>query len=152
MSEHYVCFIPAAPDFIPSKESQAAAVALIQQIWNLSTSEIMLETDKHIVFRDCGENFESIHCPHCSTEIKVEHWQTLMDQNYSDEDGFKLSTIPMPCCGKTTTLNDLCYKWPMGFSRFVLRSSDPGCEISDHLLIELESAIGSKLRIIHQMY
>lgn len=152
MSDHYICFIPAEPDFIPDKESQAAAVALIQKTWNLEKSEITPETDTHIVFRDCGENFESIHCPHCRAEMDIGHWQALMDQSYSDEYGFTISTIQTPCCGKSTTLNDLYYKWPMGFSRFVLRTVDPGCEISDHLLIELESAIGSRLRVIHQMY
>jgi len=152
MSDHYVCFIPAAPEFIPSKESQAAAVALIQKTWNLNISEITLETDKHIVFRDSGENFESIHCPYCCTKIEIEHWQDLMGQDYSEEDGFRLSEIPMSCCGKISNLNNLYYKWPMGFSRFILRSSDPGYEVPDHLLIELESAIGSKLRVIHQMY
>ena len=152
MSDHYVCFIPAAPEFIPSKDSQAAAVALIQKTWPFNISEITLETDRHIAFRDSGENFESIHCPHCSTEVEVEHWQDLMDQDYSDEDGFHLREIPMSCCGKTSTLNDLYYKWPMGFSRFILRFRDPGCEIPNNLLIGLESAVDSKLRVIYQMY
>lgn len=54
--------------------------------------------------------------------------------------------------GWNDTVNTNLYKWPMGFSRFVLRTVDPGYEISDYLLIELESAIGSELRVIHQMY
>lgn len=152
MSDHYVCFIPADPEFVPSKESQAAAVALIQHTWHRSISEITSETDEHIVFRDSGENFESIHCPHCSTELKIEHWQDLMEQDYSEEDGFRLNTIPMSCCGQSSTLNELYYKWPMGFSRFILRADDPGDEISKDLLFELESAMGCKLRVIHQMY
>ena len=152
MSDHYVCLIPATPEFIPSKASQTAAIALIQKAWHQNVPVITLETDEHIAFRDCGENFESIHCPHCSTEVQVEYWQDLMDQDYSNEDGFRLRTISMPCCGHISTLNDFRYKWPMGFSRFIIRFSDLGHEISDHLLIELESVIGCKLRVIHQMY
>ncbi len=151
MSEHYVCFIPADPKFVPSKGSQDAAVALIQRAW-LHISEITPETNEHIVFRDCGENFESIHCPSCNTELKVDQWHELMEQDYSDEGGFQLDQLPMPCCEEKLTLNDLSYKWPMGFSRFVLRAGDPGCEDSEKLLNELESAIGCQLRIIHQMY
>lgn len=75
-----------------------------------------------------------------------------MEQDYSDEDGFRLDKIPMQCCGQNSTLNELYYKWSMGFSRFILRAGDPGGEIPQNLLIELESAMGCKLRVIHQMY
>lgn len=151
MSDHYLAFIPEDPVFVPGKASQAAALALVRQAWP-HIEEVEVITDEHVVFRDCGENFESIRCPHCDTEIEVEHWQELMDRDYMDEGGFRLDALPMSCCGKKSTLNALSYRWPMGFSRFVLRTADPGCAVPEPLRIELESAMGCRLRLIHQMY
>ncbi len=151
MSDHYVCFLPVDPACVPSESAQAAAVALLRAAWP-DAREITPETAEHIVFRDCGENFESVACPHCGTELEVESWQGSMDRDYSEEGGFRLDAQSMACCGQRSTLNDLKYTWPQGFSRFALRAADPGGEVPARLLAELESSLGCRLRVIHQMY
>ncbi len=147
MSDHYICFIPTIHDFIPSKESQKLAIEILKR-HKLKVLEVTV--DKNTTFRDCGENFESIHCPHCKSKIKIEYWSELMDKNYSDENGFSINPLLMPCCHNISTLNDLCYKFPMGFSRFILRTDDQ-VKVSDLLITELESAIKCKLRVIYKM-
>lgn len=151
MSDHYVCFIPTTPTFVPTEQSQAAAVALLQRAWPRAQA-ITPDTAEHILFRDCGENFEAIRCPHCSIELEIEPWQELMDRDYSEEYGFRLDAVSMPCCGKPATLAELVYEWPQGFSRFALRVDGLEGQVPDELLIGLEAVIGSRLRVIHQMY
>jgi hypothetical protein len=71
MSDHYICFLPADASFIPSRVAQGAGVALLRAAWP-EAREITSETEDHIVFRDCGENFESVRCPHCSAPLDID--------------------------------------------------------------------------------
>ena len=70
----------------------------------------------------------------------------------SDDGGFELRSWPMPCCGRHATLNELVYEWPQAFGRFALTAPDPGTELPVELFADLESTLGCKLRLVHQMY
>lgn len=152
MSEHVVSFIPADPEFVPAAAAQAAAITFMQQAWQLTLAEVCAETDDGITFRDCGEHFASVHCPHCHRALALEQWQGLMDSDFSETSGFRLSLISMSCCGQPSTLNQLHYQWPMGFSRFVLRCGDRAGEVGADVLAQLESLLGCSLRVIRAMY
>jgi len=151
VSEHYICFVPTDPRFIPTGAAQAAGVALLRAAWP-RIREITPETEDDVVFRDCGENFESVRCPHCDATLDIDEWQDLMDADSSDEGGFRLESVPMPCCGRSSTLNELKYEWPQAFSRFAVVTADPGGKVADDLLAKLESVLGCRLRVIYQMY
>jgi len=104
------------------------------------------------VFRDCGENFESVRCPHCDATLDVEVWHDLMDGDFSEKEGFRLDALSMPCCGATPTLNELRYEWPQAFRRFALIATHLGGKVPQELLARLESALGCRLRVIYQVY
>ena len=123
MSDHNLCFVPVDPRFVPDQPSQDAAVALLRAAWP-DARDVEADSSVRVVFRDCGENFERVLCPHCSTEIDVGPWQQLIDSDYSEADGFRLNAMPMRCCGQPSTVNDLVYEWPQGFSRFALTVAD----------------------------
>lgn len=74
----------------------------------------------------------------------------MMNQDYSDEFGFVLSEIKMSCCGVKSTLNDLHYKFPMGFSRFML-TIDDSCKDIQSLIVELSAILGCTMRVIYKM-
>jgi hypothetical protein len=150
MSDHYITFIPADPRFIPNKAAQRTAASLLRAA-RPDADEIKSETEDKVVFRDCGENFERVQCPACSAALDVETWQELMDADYSEEHGFRLDPLSLPCCEHKATLNDLHYDWAQGFSRFALTAMNAGGKVPKKLLAELESALGCKLRVVYQM-
>ncbi|MCG9966237.1 hypothetical protein [Shewanella cutis] len=147
MSDHYICFIPTTVDYVPKRESQNFAVKLLK-CWGFKN--IKIETSKYVEFHHCGENFETIHCPHCNSSFSIELWQELMDKDYSKISGFNLSEFTMSCCKKKTTLNNLYYHFPMGFSKFIVRVDDSNL-IESHQIYELETVLNCKLKVIYRM-
>ena len=47
-----------------------------------------------------------------------------MDRAYRS--GFRQLAVILPCCGRSCSLNDSIYDWPMGFARYILEAEDPG--------------------------
>ena len=45
--------------------------------------------------------------------------------NKASASQFNDLNVSVPCCGQSTSLNDLNYIWPAGFSRFVLEAMNP---------------------------
>ena len=65
----------------------------------------------------------------------------------------QVKKISTPCCAFVTSLNDLDYQWPAGFSRFVLEARDPNIRELDKEQIEkLEEVVGGRLRQIWARY
>jgi hypothetical protein len=150
VSDHSVVFIPTDPRFVPSEKGQAAATALLRSL--LSGAEaISSEVDDVVEFRDCGENFETVRCPACLLPIEIDTWQEWMSEDYSDDAGFRLGVFATPCCGARTTLNELLYDWPQGFSRYALCAVNAGDAAAPSAAPELEAALGCRLRVIQRM-
>jgi hypothetical protein len=62
---------------------------------------------------------------------------------------FKNLSITTPCCGHSTTLNDLNYVWPAGFARFVLEVRSPNIkQTTPEQDQTLSEALGLELRKI----
>ena len=61
------------------------------------------------------------------------------------ENDFADLTVRTPCCDTETTLNDLDYRLPAGFARFVLSVQDPQREGRPDLTPEDLAAIGHAL-------
>ena len=113
LSEHYYCFIPTDPGFVPTSEAQAAAIeALRAALPFLEDIEALAEP--RIEFFDCGENFLEVRCPNCGDPVETERWTSWMDADWNEEGGFKLDGIALPCCGADSNLNALLVIHPAG--------------------------------------
>jgi endogenous inhibitor of DNA gyrase (YacG/DUF329 family) len=66
----------------------------------------------------CG-NWSGVNCPKCGADVE-DWWKDAMDKAWAPE--LKNLSVSTPFCGHSTTLNDLNYVWPAGFSRFVLEA------------------------------
>ena len=149
MSDSFIRIIPVEPTFVPTKRAQKAAATILRAAAP-KADEVSSEADEQITFRDAGGNCDRVGCPACGKEIAVETWQEWMDAAYSDEGGFRLAPLNTPCCKRPTTLNDLDYDMPQGFSRYELRAMNINKRLPSTVLKKLESVLGCKLRVIHQ--
>jgi hypothetical protein len=150
MSDHFVRIIPADPRFVPTRQGQEAAADLLRAVAPLA-ADVSSETDAQVEFRDCGGNFERVLCPACGAEIEVDIWQEWMDGDYSPKTGFRLGPITTPCCSQQTTLNQLTYELPQGFSRFVLSAMNANrLPFSAAELAQISRALGCEVRVVWQ--
>jgi hypothetical protein len=152
MSDHYLSLIPEEPSYLPPTEAQALALEAFRAFLS-PDAEIEVEASEDIQFVDQGENFESVSCPACDTEIDIKSWGEWLDK--SSESNFIDRSVTMPCCGRETDLNALRYHWPAGFARYILRALDPGIDnrwLEEKQLSALEGILGCKLRQIRTMY
>ena len=122
MSVQFIRLIPANPTYVPSPGAQKRAQTLLQSFVPQAPEVKALVYDT-VRFVDQGEFFESVKCPKCGQELDTAWWQSAMDVAYESQ--FRDLTVSTPCCAFVTTLNDLDYQWPAGFSRFVLEARDP---------------------------
>ena len=143
-------FIPKEADFIPSKLNQVLAIKSLAN--SFKNKEVQSITSDTIEFVDCGENFESVKCNHCTLEIDLSFWQSAMSNAYNTN--FKDLTITTPCCGVASDLNSLEYYFAQGFARYQLTIQDASLsekQILD-LTAELSQIIGSQLKVIISKY
>jgi hypothetical protein len=141
--------IPEDPLFVPDEPRRNRARARFAEIAP-NSDDITADVKDHVVFFDCGTNFETIRCPSCSAEVPMEWWQGRIKDDSIGE-SFKLSTYPMPCCQAQHTLHELTYDWPQGFGRFALDAMNPDIgELDGKYKTELEGILGTSLRVIYQ--
>lgn len=150
MSDHFLVVIPADP----KAELPGTADALREALARIAgTDEARVKDYGKLQFIDCGENFERTLCPSCGAEITPEQWNAWMVADWHGEDGFHLHRHDTPCCGAVTTLNELVYEAPQGFSRwFVGARADGRGNLTDGELGTLETVACMPLRAIAQKY
>ena len=75
-----------------------------------------------------------------------------MDRAAADD--FEALAVTLPCCGASSTLNDLVYHWPAGFARYVLEAMNPGPAgfLDPEQLAQLQLDLGCELRQINAHY
>jgi hypothetical protein len=145
MSDNWIALVPENPRFVPKAAQQRRARDRFAEI---APDADEIET---VQFFDCGANLERIRCPSCGSEISGDWWEERMDEDSDGEDGFKLASYAMPCCGKKHTLHELAYEWPQGFGRFALDAMNPNIgTLEDKYKREFEKILGTKLRVIYQ--
>lgn len=149
MSDEILRLIPTDPSFVPTKKAQAAAKKALRAALP-DAEDVTSEVAEHVALQDCGESFDRVLCPACAREIAIETWQGWMDADYAEDGGFRLAPITTPCCNATTTLNDLSYEEPQGFSRYALSVTSPNAELRTETRVGLERALGCRLRTIRQ--
>lgn len=72
---------------------------------------------------DCGSNWEGVRCPRCGQDI--EEWFGDRVSAASDDSELRDLAAVTPCCGVDTTLNELDFRWPVGFASFAIRVETP---------------------------
>lgn len=153
MSTTFLKIIPTSPSYVPDQAQQDLAKAYLDSIFK--DHEIEFATTDSIEFIDQGENFESVSCNVCNRPISMEVWQEQMDMAYKTQ--FSNLDFVTPCQHQTT-LNDIHYNSPAGFSKFVIRISEPDTEIDPENevykknLKQLEFILGTPLKMIWARY
>ena len=104
------------------------------------------EVARDIEFIDAGENFESVSCPGCGQSLD-DWWGEAMSE--AAEDGFTDLLVTTPCCGASTSLNDLVYEFPQAFARFSLSACNPGVpNLPEGVQAEVERLLGCPTRTV----
>jgi len=145
MSDDWLIFIPTDPEALPSRAAADKAAELLKT-FAPEAHEVVAKSSEGTEFhRGCG-NWSGVNCPKCGTDVE-DWWKDAMDRASASE--FKNLSITTPCCGHSTTLNDLNYLWLAGFSRFVLEALNPNIrQTTAEQDQALSEALGLKLRKI----
>lgn len=150
MSVDYLQLIPSDPLHVPPAEAQLAARDKLLQIIPLSP-EITVEAFATPQFIDQGENFERVSCPFCNQILKNNWWGKVMDKAY--ENLFDDLTVILRCCDRQSSLNDLSYELPAGFSCFVLSARNPNRDdLTNAEKVAIEAVLNCKIKLIRATY
>lgn len=148
MSDHFVRLIPE--DIHISLDENS--INLIEGLrWNENIPKFIFSEQVH--FADAGQNFESVKCPSCKTDL-IEWWGNAMSSAYSNEHGFVNLEITTPCCSMNMSLHDLEYNFPQGFYKTmieVMHESENKAVYGD-IVDSLLNITGVKWRIIYAHY
>ena len=148
MSDNWIGIIPTDPRFVPSAEAIAKAEAFMAEIAP-DADEIRSEISEGIQFRDCGGNFESVHCPVCDTEIAGDWWAEQTSNQWHE--GFHLKPLQLPCGHQAESLNHLRYVWDQGFSRFILDTMNPKLRLLEPGQVSnFEAILGCPVKVIYR--
>ena len=157
MSDNWIYFVPDDPRYVPRKEQIGMAVDEASGLFPRADS-VEAELPLGIEFFHAGGNFEGVFCTGCGQEI-TDWWGDALDLDRTEpgvrpeknaEVGFRLAPVLLPCCGKVCTLNDLRYEVSGAFGRFALNVMNPHEAVPPEAVPILESALGTKLRIVYQ--
>lgn len=151
MSDNFLRVIPKDPRHVPTPAAQRRAEKSLRS-FAPTAEEIHSEVKRQIEFVDAGANTDTITCPQCGAIIDDAWWQAEMDR--ASADGFRNLAVTVPCCGASTTLNDLVYVWPAGFATYVLESMNPGLNgmLDAAQLAQLQTDLGCELKQIMAHY
>lgn len=143
MSDNELKLIPVESEFVPAPEVIANIEKLLVSYCRWA-EEISVVTTDDMTFIDQGDNFETIICPKCSEELDYGWWQQAMDTAF--QNNFKNLNVVVPCCGESTSLNELDYHWPAGFAKFVITFRNPAGDLAENKVRVFEEILGCGLK------
>ncbi len=151
MTVDYLRLIPEDPSYIPATQNQSVAMEEFSRLLPAGV-EIEISVYDTAQFIDQGENFEQVSCPFCGSKLATDWWQDAMDEAYKNL--FENLSVTLPCCTRQTSLNNLDYRMPAGFARFVLSACNPnlGRNLTDSELEPIERVLNCKIRQICSTY
>lgn len=150
MSDHHIVIIPAEPHYLPTAQQIAQAKAALWQ-WMPEAESIDEQVSEHVMFHDCGSNFEYVRCHLCAQELTLPEWHLLMDQDYDAQRSFALLPQTLPCCGSVASVHQLDYSFPQGFARFSITAINPRIgAMSPQQTESLQRHLGQPLRVIYR--
>ena len=149
MSDIYLRIIPNDSACVPSALARERALDVLQRAVPLA-DDVASQVMPEVRFVDCGDNFETVRCPHCGADVG-EWWSVAMEIGHEQQ--FRDLRATTPCCGRYTSLNELVYSWPAGFARYSLEALNPGVgSLPETLVRRLEDALGAAVRVIWAHY
>jgi hypothetical protein len=113
MSDDWLMFIPIDREALPERAAADKAVRLLKTFVLEAHGEVLAKFAERTEFHCGGANWSGVSCAKCGTGIE-EWWKDAMDKASASE--FKNLSVTTPCCGHSTSLNDLNYIWPAGFA------------------------------------
>ncbi|MEQ7010508.1 hypothetical protein ABN028_30450 [Actinopolymorpha sp. B17G11] len=143
--------IPTAPYWQPDRAAADRAAAIAAELAPGPPGGVAVQIDitwhDTLTLVDCGANLEKISCPLCRAPIDTEWWADQIGVRH--DDGYTTLVVEVPCCGGTTSLDDLDYDWPCGFARFEIAIWNPERTwFSDEELATIADALGNNVRQI----
>jgi hypothetical protein len=149
LSDNILRLIPTDPEFIPDTTAQHIARQMLALFLPQAEPVTAVSADE-VQFVDQGENWERVVCHRCNSPLDNDWWQQAMEVAY--EKHFIDLSVTLPCCGESGSLNDLHYEWPAGFARFMLEAVNPGAELTEGQIAQLEEWLFCPLRQIWARY
>lgn len=151
MSSNYLRIIPDVPDWVPDESTAQRLATAARELFAGRSSEVSSGDRGEIEFVDQGAWFESVSCPNCGAVIDESWWQDRMGT--AAETGFTDLSVRTECCDFLTSLNDLVYRLPAGFARFVIEVRELDKTYADDAaMATLELTAGHPLRQIAARY
>ena len=145
MSEYIVKIIPNDPYFCIAKQDAQEVAQYIKL--NVKAYSVKVSIHETPSFVDCGANLVSISCPYCNSLLTFDWWGNEMNRAY--DNCFTDLSVQLPCCGTDSTLNDLLYDFPCGFSSVEFAITNPVTEINDGILSTIQDILDITVRVIH---
>jgi hypothetical protein len=147
MTIEFLCIIPVNPKYVPTADGRESSLAAFTKMLPMAES-VDAVVHKEIRFIDAGMKFELVLCPLCGSELDQIWWGDAM--NTAQRSSFENLAVKLPCCDAPSTLNNLNYKMPSGFARFLLQAREPklGRYLTVDKLQTLESILGTTLKQI----
>lgn len=144
MSDHIIKIIPTDPYYHIQGEEIYKIVDYLKA--TIKADDIELKVYDTPKFIDCGSNLEKIVCPICSAVIDFDWWSTAMDAAWNSR--FTELSVKLPCCGESSTLNDLQYHFSCGFSCAELSILNPSHGLDYSCLLYIQKVLGISIRCI----
>jgi hypothetical protein len=147
MTIESLCIIPVNPKYVPTADGRESSLAAFTKMLPMAES-VDAVVHKEVRFIDAGMKFELVMCPLCDSELDQIWWGDAM--NTAQRSSFENLAVKLPCCDASSTLNNLNYKMPSGFARFLLQAREPklGRYLTVDKLQTLESILGTPLKQI----
>jgi hypothetical protein len=141
--------IPTDPLFRPSDEAVQIALRRLHGYFTVNEGIRHWISDK-VSFWNAGENFESVICNHCDTDIFDWFISDMVSREFESTNDL---LVTLPCCGKKDSLSDLTFDNVGGFACFALiicegSNGEDDYELSDKELHRLEATLGCQLQLI----
>jgi hypothetical protein len=152
MSVFMIKLIPSNPEYVPDESSQQnAAKALRSYFPDARTIDCVVSDEVQYV--DVGGNFEGVYCPLCAAQLDRDGWWVKAVDDSYNASRFRDLNVSVPCCNHPISLNDLDYRMPQGFARFVISIEDAASSSVETSCAEtLERILGCKVRVIYAHY
>jgi hypothetical protein len=146
MSNSWLRIIPRDPMYVPPAAVREQACVVLKSLLP-EAENVQAIVHDGIVFIDPGGNFEDVRCPLCESCLGTDWWQEAMGA--SARMASPTLAVVVPCCRSRTSLNELDYRWPAGFARFVLEAREPASGFLDAgAVVQLEAVLGRPVRQI----
>jgi hypothetical protein len=147
LSEFSFKLIPTVSGYLPEAPARADAFEQFTKMV-AGARAVQAEVYDHIEFVSAMSNFETVSCPTCGALLEQIWWVAAVDRAYYNNQFTDLH-VTVPCCGGNASLNDLEYRFPQGFARFILTALEPPMSNLDAGQVHvLEAILGCTLRRI----